>query len=669
MSDQATLHAPPTIRALPRQRIYVESPERREGALDAIAFNLQARFITATARQRAKRLHDIVPLVERHTEEFRGLATSDFGPAIRQIATALRRDSDFPDAVTARAFALIRELSDRILGKRHFDVQIIGAFAMVKGMMAEMATGEGKTLTATLVAGAAGLAGVPIHVVTVNDYLVQRDADLMRPLYDALGLTVGVVIAGQKVGERRAAYACDITYCTNKELAFDYLRDRMILGQAAGDLTLKMESLTSSSPRSGQLRMRGLHFALIDEADSVLVDEARTPLIISGPAESEIDGAAVAGALELAATLEPGLDYGMSIEDRRVFLTVHGQAKVESFAEGRGSPWRSIVTREELARQALAAIHLFRRGEQYVVIEGKIQIVDEYTGRVMPDRFWSDGLHQMIEHKEGCAQSQRRTTIARMTYQRFFRRYRRLGGMSGTLRPVAHELWRVYKLPVVRIPTMKPVLRIHRPDVVLATEEEKWKRIVARALALHQSGVPILIGTRSVLTSQRASDELTAAGLPHTVLNAAQDKQEAEIVARAGERGRITVATNMAGRGTDIHISKDIEALGGLHVIMTERHDAERIDLQLAGRSGRQGQPGSFEAILSLEDPLLDSPGGFALSALAKAASGKTADRVGSAALRYAQRRAERIFGRMRMDLLRSDQWQMKTLAISGKSE
>jgi preprotein translocase subunit SecA len=665
------MHAPHLAYAykLPNQRIYMEKPERRETALDGIALNVQAELIAATARRRSKRLHDILPLVERHADEFRALATEDFAPAIRAVATALRRENDFPDQLTGRAFALIRELSHRILGKRHFDVQIVGAYAMTKGMLAEMATGEGKTLTATLVAGAVGLAGIPIHVVTVNDYLVQRDADLMRPLYTALGLTVGVVIAGQKFEERRAAYACDITYCTNKELAFDYLRDRMVLGQSAGDLTLKMEALANPAPRSLQLRMRGLHFALVDEADSVLIDEARTPLIISGPAESEIDNEAVAAALELAATLEPDLDYGISTEERRVFLTPRGQAQVETFAEGRGALWRSMITREELARQALAAIHLFRKGEQYVIVKDKIQIVDEYTGRVMPDRFWSDGLHQMIEHKEGCAQSQRRTTIARMTYQRFFRRYRRLSGMSGTLRPVARELWRVYKLPVVSIPTAKPVRRIHRPDVVVATEDEKWKLIVARVAALHERGAPVLIGTRSVVASQRASEELQAAGLPHTVLNAAQDKHEAEIVAQAGLHGRITVATNMAGRGTDIHIAQDMEALGGLHVIMSERHDAQRIDLQLGGRSGRQGQPGSFEAILSLEDPLLDFAGGIALSHLAKATSGGPADRIGSAALRYAQRRAERIHGRMRMDLLQSDQWQMKTLAISGKSE
>jgi preprotein translocase subunit SecA len=655
--------------ALPAQRIYPERLERRETAMDAIAIAAQAELVAATAHGRARRLNRILPLVELHTDEFRALAPEDCHAVVREIATALRRERDFPDRITGRAFALIRELSDRILGKRHFDVQIVGAFAMIKGMLAEMATGEGKTLTATLVAGAAGLAGIPIHVITVNDYLVQRDAELMRPLYAALGLSVGVVIAGQNAAERRAAYACDITYCTNKELAFDYLRDRMVLGQSVGDLTLKMEALSSGSPRTRQLRLRGLHFALIDEADSVLIDEARTPLIISGTAESEINADAVAHALELAATLRAGTDYVLSTEERRVFLTEQGQHRVAAFAEGRGAIWRGVITREELARQALAAIHLFRKGEQYVIANDKVQIVDEYTGRIMPDRFWSDGLHQMVEHKEGCVQSERRTTIARITYQRFFRRYRRLGGMSGTLQPVARELWQVYRLPVVRIPTAKPIQRIHRSDVVVPSNEAKWKLVVARVATLHERGVPVLIGTRSVVASERASAELHAAGLRHTVLNAAQDRHEAEVVAEAGQPGRITVATNMAGRGTDIHLGDGVNELGGLHVIMTERHDAQRIDLQLAGRSGRQGQLGSFEAILSLEDPLLDFPSGIALSHLAKAASGAVADRIRSAILRYAQRRAERLHARMRMDLLRSDQWQMKTLAVSGKSE
>jgi preprotein translocase subunit SecA len=655
--------------SLPRQRIYAEKPEPRDNALDAIATAVNAEIVALASGARARGLYRILPLVENHSQKFRQLTSAELQGVAREASIVLRRFADFPDDAVAKAFALIRELSERVLGMRHFDVQIIGAFAMVKGMLAEMATGEGKTLTATLVAGTAGLAGLPVHVITVNDYLVQRDAELMGPLYRELGLSVGVVVGGQNTQQRRDAYACDITYCTNKELTFDYLRDRMLLGQCAGELSLKMEAVSNPAPRSEQLRMRGLHFALVDEADSVLVDEARTPLIISGVADSDIDTDAVARALELANTLVPDVDYLIASEERRVFLTKSGQERVTAFAENRGKPWNSTITREELAREALAAIYLFKRGEHYVVVDGKVQIVDEYTGRVMPDRFWSDGLHQMIEHKEGCEQSNRRTTIARITYQRFFRRYRHLTGMSGTMQPVARELWRVYRKPVVTIPTAKPIQRVHRPDVVMHTEAAKWELIIKRVASLHAQGIPVVLGTRSVIASERAGAELQAAGLPHTVLNAEQDRHEAEIVAQAGQRGQITVATNMAGRGTDIHLGDGVENLGGLHVIMTERHDARRIDLQLAGRAGRQGQRGSFEAILSLEDALLDFPIGAAIAHAAKAVGGDVGEKIGHFASRYAQRRAERVHARMRFDLLRSDQWQTKTLAISGKSE
>ncbi len=404
----------------------------------------------------------------------------------------LRRFADFPDDAVAKAFALIRELSERVLGMRHFDVQIIGAFAMIKGMLAEMATGEGKTLTATLVAGTAGLAGLPVHVITVNDYLVQRDAELMGPLYRELGLSVGVVIGGQNPQQRRDAYACDITYCTNKELTFDYLRDRMLLGQSAGELSLKMEAVSNPAPRSraiaharaafrsGRRSRQRSHRRSAHAADHFRRGRIRT----STPMR-------LRGRSNWPTRWKTDVDYLIAAEERRVFLTVHGQEKVTAFAENRGKPWNSIITREELAREALAAIHLFRRGEHYVVVDGKVQIVDEYTGRVMPDRFWSDGLHQMIEHKEGCEQSNRRTTIARITYQRFFRRYRRLTGMSGTLQPVARELWRVYRKPVVTIPTAKPVHRVHRPDVVVHTEAAKWKLIVERVAGLHARGIPV----------------------------------------------------------------------------------------------------------------------------------------------------------------------------------
>jgi len=655
--------------APPALRLYPERTERPPQPLDVVTEIAGAEIAACAARWRARALSRIVPLVEQHADEFRALALDDFGPAVRDAALALRRAPQLPDREVARAFALIRELSHRVLGKRHFDVQITGAFAMLKGMLAEMATGEGKTLTATLVAGTAALAGFPVHVVTVNDYLARRDAEQMGVLYRRLGLTVGTVLNGQNAEERRAAYACDITYCTNKELAFDYLRDRILLGQADGELALKLEAVYSHAPRSRQLRLRGLHFAIVDEADSVLIDEARTPLIISGQVESDFDADTIAAALDLAGELAPEQDYFLSLEERRVFLTAPGQARIAAFAGERRGAWRSVVAREELARQAISAIHLFRRGEHYVVADGKVQIVDEYTGRIMPDRVWSEGLHQMIEHKEGCALSARRTTIARITYQRFFRRYRRLTGMSGTLRPIARELWRVYGLAVATIPTHRPVQRRHLPDRVMATDQEKWRAILARVAQLHATGVPVLIGTRSVAASERASAELQAAGLPHTVLNATQDRHEAEIIAQAGERGRITIATNMAGRGTDIHLGEGAAELGGLHVIMTERHDARRIDDQLAGRSGRQGEPGCFQAILSMEDPLMDFDTGPILSRLAKPAMGMAGDWVGRAMLRLAQRRAEWLHARMRADLLRSDRTQTKTLAFSGRPE
>jgi preprotein translocase subunit SecA len=670
VSELALAQPPPANRLVPPAlRLYPEKAEQKQRPLEALAAIAEAEVVALIAPWRARRLHRIVPLVEQHAARYAALAPEDFAPAVREVALALRRAPQLPDREVARAFALIRELSQRVLRQRHFDVQVIGAFAMLKGTLAEMATGEGKTLTATLVAGTAALAGFPVHVVTVNDYLARRDADLMGPLYAQLGLTTGVIQNGQRAEERRAAYACDITYCSNKELAFDYLRDRILLGQADGDLALKLEAMYSDAPRARELRLRGLHFAIVDEADSVFIDEARTPLIISGQVQSDFDPPTIAAALDLAGRLVEGQDYILSLEERRVFLTASGQAQVAAFGAERGGAWRGVVAREELARQALSALHLFRRGEHYVVVDGKVRIVDEYTGRIMPDRLWSDGLHQMIEHKEGCALSTRRATIARITYQRFFRRYRRLTGMSGTLRPVARELWRVYRLAVATIPTHKPVQRRHLPDIVVATEAEKWRLVVTRVKELNARGVPVLIGTRSVAASERASDELAAASLPHTVLNATQDRHEAEIVAQAGQLGRITIATNMAGRGTDIHLGEGALELGGLHVIMTERHDARRIDDQLAGRSGRQGEPGCFQAILSLEDPLMHFDAGAALPRLTQAAMWLAGEGGGRAALLMAQRRAERLHARMRADLLRSDQTQTRTLAFSGRPE
>lgn len=654
---------------LPRPVVYPERTDPHHGTLDRIAHNMEAYFVAGFSKSRTRRLSQIVGLTAAHEEELAGLDEVDLRGEARVISGALRRSSDFGEADISRSFAIIREVSRRLLSKRHFDVQLIGGYALLRGMIAEMATGEGKTLTATLAAGTAYLAGVPVHVVTVNDYLAARDAEVLAPLYNFLGARVGTAVHGQSPAERRAAYECDITYCTNKELAFDYLRDRMVLGQRDRNLQLKFEKLFDNSGRTGELLLRGLHFAIVDEADSVLVDEARTPLIISGEGDSDADREAVEQALELGERLEEGQDYRLFTREHRVELTPVGRETIGELSEGLGGPWRSPVLREELASQALTAVHLFQRDEHYLVRDGKVQIIDEYTGRVMEDRFWSEGLHQMIEHKEGCELSSRRLTLARMTYQRFFRRYNRLSGMTGTARQVAKEFWSVYRLPVVSIPTNRPLQRLHHADRVEPTAEKKWAAITGRVRELHERGLAVLLGTRSVAASEGASARLNEAGLDHVVLNAAQDSSEAEIVAEAGQSGRITIATNMAGRGTDIILDEAVIERGGLHVIMSERHDARRIDDQLAGRAGRQGEPGSFEAILSLEDPLMETGGTGLLRALTPVLMPLLGPWVGRWALRFVQRRTERLHSRMRRDLLRSDENQNRTLAFSGHSE
>ena len=490
----------------------------------------------------------------------------------------------------------------------------------------------------------------------------------MGPISRALGLGVGVVVHGTKPEERRAAYACDVTYCSNKEIAFDYLRDRIVLGRDMGNLRLKLERLFGKEGRCNRLVMRGLHFAIVDEADSVLIDEARTPLIISTETQAGDEQRWAEDAMRLTKSLERDRDYRIIEAERRVELTDAGRARLAVLAEEMEAIWRSRIRREDAARQALTAIHLFRPDEHYLVRDGRVQIVDEYTGRVMADRSWSEGLHQLVEIKEDCKVSSRKVPVARISYQRFFRRYRRLAGMTGTAREVARELWAVYRLPVVTIPTHRPLRRKRLPVRICATMEGKWRAIVANAAELHGQGRPVLIGTRSVAASEILSRWLSEVGLEHVVLNAAQDRDEAEVIARAGEKGRITVATNMAGRGVDIRLAEQVLEGGGLHVILSERHDAGRIDRQLAGRCGRHGEPGTHATIISLEDPLLDIVAARALRLATRLPPpfGNAAARL---IFRKAQRKAERVHSRMRRDLLKHDQRLGTLLAFSGEME
>ncbi len=653
--------------APPPLLVYPERAERREIWTDRLEATVTSWPMLFLPRLRQRRLARIERAVAVHGAR---LDWSDEAALLEEawaLRAALRRHG-FRDALVARAFALVREAADHSVGLRHHGVQLRGGLALLQGVVAEMETGEGKTLTATLAAATAALAGIPVHIVTVNDYLASRDAEAMGPIYRTLGLSVGTIVHGMTPPARRAAYACDITYASNKEIAFDYLRDRLALGHYPQNLRLKLERLQGRGERTERVVMRGLHFAIVDEADSVLVDEARTPLIISKETDASDERRWAEEALQLAGELEPDTHYRIIRDERRIELSERGREHLAAVGERWGGVWRSRIRREESARQALTARHLFNRGEHYLVREGKVQIVDEYTGRIMADRSWSEGLHQLIEAKEDCEVTGRKVPVARMTYQRFFRRYQRLAGMTGTAREAARELWAVYRLPVARIPTNRPLRRRRLPPQVHRSAEAKWQAVVARTAELSRDGRPVLIGTRSVTASETVSRWLEDAGLEHVVLSAAQDRDEAEIIARAGESGRITVATNMAGRGVDIRLAAGVAERGGLHVILTERHEAGRIDRQLEGRCGRQGDPGSTEVIVSMADPLLEFVERSLLRGLA--GGGTPLGRwAGIRLLARAQRAAERAHSRARRELMKIDRKLGTLLAFTGGTE
>jgi preprotein translocase subunit SecA len=506
----------------------------------------------------------------------------------------------------------------------------------------------------------------------VNDYLAGRDAEEMGPLYRFLGLSVGVVVQGQTRDVRRQAYANSLTYCTNKELAFDYLRDRVALAHRGSRLHLSLEKLCGRAQRENELVLRGLYFGIVDEVDSIFIDEARTPLILSASAGAGEAQEQCARALEIALGLEAGRDYLTELVERKVSLTAAGRARIDGIASELSGVWTSVRAREELITQALGALILFRRDQHYVVSDGKIQIVDESTGRVMPDRSWEGGLHQMIEAKEKCELTLPRETLARLTYQRLFRRYIRLAGMTGTAREVAGEIRSVYGLDVVRIPLHRPSRRAYRTPRIFRTRAEKWQAVADSVQHMVvEVDRPVLIGTRSVKASEEISAVLAERGIEHALLNAKQDQFEAEVIALAGQPSRVTVATNMAGRGTDIHLGPGVAERGGLHVILTEFHESRRIDRQFFGRCARQGDPGSCEAIVSLDDELYTvyAPGATALIARAVIEPAGMSALLHRALRRLAQYRAERRGAYARVQNLAQDRRLERVLAFSGRAE
>ena len=592
---------------------------------------------------------------------------------LRQVAADMReifRCNRDNSSGLERAFALVREIAFRQIGEKPFPVQIAGALVLNAGCITEMATGEGKTLAATMPVTIAGWRGHGCHVITVNDYLAQRDAEWMGRIYRFCGLTVSFIEQQMSPEQRRKAYMADITYCTNKEVTADFLRDRLILGNSKGLCSSLLDKIITGGRTTDRLVQRGLHYAVVDEADSILVDEAVTPLIISGQAPNPQQIESFRQAADIASRLNPEVDYQVNRQYREIELTDGGgRNHLRELTERIGGFWSGNRRCFELINQALTAKELYLKDKHYVIDDDKIVIVDEFTGRMMPDRTWRDGLHQAIEAKEKVEINPPKDTYARISFQRFFRMYRKLAGMTGTASEASSEFWQIYHLPVVSIPTNRPCIRENLPTIVLPTESAKWARIVQEIRSVHDTGRPILVGIRSVRASEHLSELLKAEKLSHQVLNAVYHKQEAGIVAQAGQHGNITVATNMAGRGTDIKLGRGVADLGGLHVIAAEPNESARIDRQLYGRCARQGDPGSAQGIFSLEDEIVSRYAKNSVAYLKKRyanAKGDISSPLVRGVFRLSQISAERIALRQRKSVLKTDHWLDEQLGFTG---
>ena len=565
--------------------------------------NMFSKVFGSRSQREVKRIMPLVDKIESLRPEMQKLSDEELKGKTREFKKRLEEGETLDDLLP-EAFAVVREAGKRVLGMEHFRVQLIGGIILHQGRIAEMRTGEGKTLVATLPSYLNALEGKGVHIVTVNDYLAKRDADEMGQIHRFLGLTVGVVLNDMKQDERRAAYNCDITYVTNNELGFDYLRDNMVIYKE-------------------QLVQRDLHYCIIDEVDSILIDEARTPLIISGQsgkstklyeacdilAQQLERGEASHEMTKMAAimgeeVIETG-DFVVNEKDKIVNLTEQGVHKVENFFH-----IENLADPENLEIQhnitlALRAHNLMHKDQDYVVKDDEILIVDEFTGRIMPGRRYSDGLHQAIEAKEHVKIKRESKTLATITFQNFFNKYYKKGGMTGTAITEEKEFRDIYAMDVVEIPTNRPVIRVDHEDAVYMTKKEKFNAVVNAVVEAHAKQQPVLVGTITIETSELLSRMLKRQGIKHNVLNAKFHELEAEIVAQAGQAGAVTIATNMAGRGTDIKLDDVARNAGGLMIIGTERHESRRIDNQLRGRSGRQGDPGESRFYISLEDDLM----------------------------------------------------------------
>ena len=644
--------------------------ESTPGRLGGWSVNSAVARVGPPWKRRLSRAALLVAKVRHFEKQYLDLPDEKFTELSMQLRGKARGKWSL-DALLPEAFGLVAVAIRRALGIRPFDVQLAAGAVMHFGGLVELATGEGKTVSAASPAYLNALSGKGVHVTTVNDYLAKRDAEWIGPVYKQLGMSVGVLQQKMDEGDKIAAYKSDVTYGTAAEFGFDFLRDRLKVRGGQAQAAPFWAAWTGGGGRLDPRVQRTLHYAIVDEADSIFIDEAKTPLIIANPtrlAEPE-EQVVFKWADDLARAMTRDEHFMMNAKKDKAELTDAGKHLVRYSNPPTGKHAKAMDKLLEAVERALHARYRFARDQHYMVNgEGKIVIIDEGTGRPMPDRHWRDGLHQAVEAKEGVAINMPSSHAAQITFQNFYRLYDKLAGMSGTLMPNFWELRKVYRRWTSRVPTNKPSKRDVMPDAVFPTETAKFDAVVATTAQMLRSGRPVLIGTRTVEASKKVSSRLTALGVKHQVLNAEQNEGEAEIIAQAGQPGTVTVATNMAGRGTDIKLGPGVAAAGGLHLIGTERHEAERIDRQLIGRAGRQGDPGSAQFMLSLEDQLLEGLGVAKmreLDALGKA--GGTRDWSAFAPLfRVAQRRIERRHYRQRLDLMNYDKQRQEMLQDLG---
>lgn len=654
------------------RRTEVPKPEKLPKGLDAQAHRLQGHWRSRKRFQ--KECWDAAGEIEQAALALKDVSENELHKLLTQHRHAVRRDGGRNPRLAEAALPVVTELAFRTLKMRPYRVQLMGALGLARGRLVEMATGEGKSLTIALAATISGWSGRPVHVVTANDYLASRDADTMRRLYEVCRLTVASVTGPMEPKDRKASYRASIVYTTSKELVADFLRDRLVLGVMADAGRRTVQRLLLGGAQDDRIVMRGIHTAIVDEADNQLIDEAVTPLIISRQQENSSLATIAERAQEVSTKLVEGEHYIVDYRFKDIRLTDLGREFIAKATQERAAGrYNQPVWLGVLVGQALQARHFFIRDKQYVVVDKKIIIVDEATGRLMPGRSWRLGLHQAVEAKEGLEMTPPNESLARLSFQRFFRLFRRLSGITGTASEASGEFWRIYGLPYLAIPPHRPNQRVELDTRYFIGAEAKWDAVVDEIVKVHAENRPVLIGTRSVSASEHLGALLRGKGLSYTLLNAVRNQEEASIIHLAGEAHALTVATNMAGRGTDIRLGNGVADRGGLHVVLTEFHDSKRIDRQLRGRAGRQGDPGSTRTFASLEDDLAKRflPG-FVVRGLVRLMEGGAENRETLAKkvvawfLRRAQRAAEKQSYRQRRLVMEQDQ-QLAESLIPGQ--